>query len=32
VEPVKEHQKQYDKLFKIYKKLYPLLKPVFHEL
>lgn len=32
VEPVREHQKQYDKLFKIYKKLYPLLKPVFHEL
>jgi len=32
VQPVREHQKQYDKLFKIYKKLYPLLKSVFHEL
>lgn len=32
VEPVREHHKQYDKLFKIYKKLYPLLKPVFHQL
>jgi len=32
VEPDREHHKQYDKLFKIYKKLYPLLKPVFHEL
>jgi xylulokinase len=32
VEPNREHHKQYDKLFKIYKKLYPLLKPVFHKL
>jgi len=32
VEPDKEHGQQYDKLFRIYKKLYPLLKPVFHEL
>jgi len=32
VEPVREHRKQYDKLFRIYKRLYPLLKPVFHEL
>ncbi|MFQ5867742.1 MAG: FGGY-family carbohydrate kinase [bacterium] len=32
VEPVREHRKQYDKLFGIYKRLYPLLKPVFHEL
>ncbi len=32
VKPAKEHQKQYDKLFKIYKRLYPLLKPVFHKL
>jgi len=32
VEPDREHHKQYDKMFKIYKKLYPLLKPVFHKL
>jgi len=32
VEPDREYGKQYDKLFKIYKRLYPLLKPVFHKL
>jgi xylulokinase len=32
VEPEREHTKQYDKMFKIYKRLYPLLKPVFHKL
>jgi len=32
VEPEREHTKQYNKMFKIYKKLYPLLKPVFHKL
>jgi len=32
VKPKREHAIQYDRLFKIYKRLYPLLKPVFHEL
>ena len=32
VEADREHGKQYDKMFKIYKELYPLLKPVFHKL
>jgi xylulokinase len=32
VEPDREQHKRYDKLFRIYKRLYPLLKPVFHEL
>jgi len=32
VEPDRERHRQYDELFRIYKKLYPLLKPIFHKL
>jgi xylulokinase len=32
VKPEREYTKQYDKMFKIYKRLYPLLKPIFHKM
>jgi len=32
VEPEREHAREYHKMFRIYRKLYPLLRPIFHEL